>query len=88
MVKEWLYQLLQFDYNIVRSPKSYNSQVGVPLSVWQINASNNLAIFEAGISQPGEMQYLQEIIKPTMGVLTNIGDAHSEGFRQPAAKGR
>lgn len=80
MVKEWLYQLLQFDYNIVRSPKSYNSQVGVPLSVWQMNAGNNLAIFEAGISQPGEMQYLQKIIQPTMGVLTNIGDAHSEGF--------
>jgi len=80
MVKEWLYQLLSDQYNIVRSPKSYNSQVGVPLSVWQMNASHTLAIFEAGISQPNEMEYLQTIIKPTMGVLTNIGEAHSEGF--------
>lgn len=80
MVKEWLYQLLQTDYNIVRSPKSYNSQVGVPLSVWQMSAANTLAIFEAGISQPGEMEHLANIIQPTMGVLTNIGEAHSQGF--------
>ena len=87
MVKEWLYQLLQSDYNIVRSPKSYNSQVGVPLSVWQINEKHTLAIFEAGISQPGEMEYLEKIIKPTMGVLTNIGEAHSQGFTSLAEKG-
>ena len=86
MVKEWLYQLLQTDYNIVRSPKSYNSQVGVPLSVWQMNAANTLAIFEAGISQPGEMEYLANIIQPTMGVLTNIGEAHSQGFTSLAEK--
>ena len=80
IVKEWLFQLLQDDYNIVRSPKSYNSQIGVPLSVWQMNTSHTLGIFEAGISQPGEMQLLEKIIQPTMGVFTNIGDAHSEGF--------
>lgn len=80
IVKEWLYQLLHTDYNIVRSPKSYNSQIGVPLSVWQMNEQHTLAIFEAGISQPGEMGKLERIIKPTIGVLTNIGEAHSEGF--------
>ncbi|MEP6846522.1 MAG: Mur ligase family protein, partial [Panacibacter sp.] len=80
IVKEWLYQLLAPDYNIVRSPRSYNSQVGVPLSVWQMNEENNLAIFEAGISMPGEMEALEKIIQPTIGVLTNIGDAHKEGF--------
>ncbi len=80
IVKEWLYQLLQADHNIVRSPKSYNSQIGVPLSVWQMNEQNTLAIFEAGISQPGEMAKLERIIQPTIGVLTNIGEAHSEGF--------
>ena len=80
IVKEWLYQLLHADYNIVRSPKSYNSQIGVPLSVWQMNEQHTLAIFEAGISQPGEMEKLEKIIQPTIGVLTNIGEAHSEGF--------
>ena len=80
IVKEWLYQLLHKDYNIVRSPKSYNSQIGVPLSVWQMNEQHSLAIFEAGISQPGEMEKLEEIIQPTIGILTNIGEAHSEGF--------
>ncbi len=80
IVKEWLYQLLQNDYNIVRSPKSYNSQIGVPLSVWQMNSAHNLGIFEAGISQPGEMQQLEKIISPTIGVFTNIGEAHGEGF--------
>ncbi|MEP6676301.1 MAG: bifunctional UDP-N-acetylmuramoyl-tripeptide:D-alanyl-D-alanine ligase/alanine racemase [Ferruginibacter sp.] len=86
MVKEWLYQLLQYDYNIVRSPKSYNSQIGVPLSVWQINAANTLGIFEAGISQPGEMEKLQQIIQPTIAVFTNIGEAHSEGFENNEQK--
>jgi len=80
IVKEWLYQLLQEDFNIVRSPKSYNSQIGVPLSVWQMNDQHTLAIFEAGISQPDEMQQLQKIIEPTIGVFTNIGEAHAEGF--------
>ncbi len=86
IVKEWLYQLLNEDFNIVRSPKSYNSQIGVPLSVWQMNKTNNLAIFEAGISQTGEMDLLQQIIRPTIGVLTNIGAAHDAGFDNRAQK--
>jgi alanine racemase len=80
IVKEWLYQLLHEDYNIVRNPKSYNSQVGVPLSLWLINNENTLGIFEAGISEPDEMQKLEKIIRPTIGILTNVGEAHSEGF--------
>ena len=80
IVKEWLYQLLHEDYNIVRNPKSYNSQVGVPLSLWLINNENTLGIFEAGISEPDEMQKLEKIIRPTIGVFTNVGEAHSEGF--------
>jgi alanine racemase len=80
VVKEWLYQLLETHFNIVRSPKSYNSQIGVPLSVWQMNSSHTLAIFEAGISQPGEMEKLLQIIQPTIGVFTNIGHAHDAGF--------
>lgn len=80
IVKEWLYQLLEEDYRIVRSPKSYNSQIGVPLSVWPLNDSHQLGIFEAGISQSGEMDKLQKIIQPTIGLFTNIGEAHSEGF--------
>lgn len=80
IVKEWLNQLLQEEYKIVRSPKSFNSQIGVPLSVWQMNAQHTLAIFEAGISKPGEMEQLAKIIQPSIGLLTNIGEAHSEGF--------
>lgn len=80
IVKEWLFQLLAEDYNTVRSPKSYNSQIGVPMSVWMMNKKHKLAIFEAGISQPGEMEKLEHIIQPTIGVFTNIGEAHSEGF--------
>ncbi|UEG51196.1 bifunctional UDP-N-acetylmuramoyl-tripeptide:D-alanyl-D-alanine ligase/alanine racemase [Ferruginibacter lapsinanis] len=80
IVKEWLYQLLHDEYTIVRNPKSYNSQIGVPLSVWQINSQHTLGIFEAGISQPDEMQRLEKIIEPTIGIFTNIGQAHSEGF--------
>ncbi|HXH98822.1 MAG TPA: bifunctional UDP-N-acetylmuramoyl-tripeptide:D-alanyl-D-alanine ligase/alanine racemase [Sphingobacteriaceae bacterium] len=80
IVKEWLYQLLAAESNIVRSPKSYNSQVGVPLSVWEMNEENDLAIFEVGISKKGEMEALEEIIRPTIGILTNIGEAHKEGF--------
>ncbi|HMR83380.1 MAG TPA: UDP-N-acetylmuramoyl-tripeptide--D-alanyl-D-alanine ligase [Niabella sp.] len=86
IVKEWLYQLLQPQYNIVRSPKSYNSQIGVPLSVWETGPADNLAIFEAGISQPGEMKKLEPIIQPNIGVLTNIGAAHSEGFKSDQEK--
>jgi alanine racemase len=80
IIKEWLFQLLEKDYNIVRSPKSYNSQTGVPLSVWQMRPEHELAIFEAGISQPGEMEHLEKIIRPTIGIFTNIGEAHNEGF--------
>ena len=87
VVKEWLFQLLKNDYWIIRSPKSYNSQIGVPLSVWQLATTNNantskpaLAIFEAGISQPGEMERLERIIRPTLGVITYIGHEHDENF--------
>ncbi len=80
IVKEWLFQLLGPDHNIVRSPKSYNSQVGVPLSVWKLEERNDLAIFEAGISMPGEMERLQPLIRPTIGLITNIGQAHDENF--------
>jgi len=80
IVKEWLYQLLQGDYHIVRSPKSYNSQIGVPLSVWQLQESHELAVFEAGISQMGEMEFLAPVVRPTIGILTNLGEAHNEGF--------
>lgn len=86
IVKEWLYQLLHKDHNIVRSPKSFNSQIGVPLSVWQMDAQHTLAIFEAGISRPGEMEKLEQIIQPAIGVLTNIGEAHSEGFESKEQK--
>lgn len=80
MVKEWLFQLLSVDKHVVRSPKSYNSQIGVPLSLWQMNSGHELAIIEAGISLPGEMQRLEQIIRPDIGILTNIGTAHDEGF--------
>lgn len=88
IVKEWLYQLLHEDYKIVRSPKSFNSQVGVPLSVWMMNEQHTLALFEAGISQQGEMARLERMIRPTIGVLTNIGEAHSEGFNDADHKFR
>ncbi len=80
VVKEWLYQVLHKKFNVCRSPKSYNSQVGVPLSVLQLEASHQIAVFEAGISEPGEMERLQKIIQPTIGILTNIGDAHQVNF--------
>lgn len=80
IVKEWLNQLLSPFYNIIKSPKSYNSQVGVPLSVIAINDEHNLGIFEAGISERGEMDFLETIIRPTIGILTNIGSAHNKGF--------
>ena len=86
IVKEWLNQLLEDEYHIVRSPKSYNSQIGVPLSVWQLKEAHELAIFEAGISRRGEMRRLSAILRPTIGLFTNIGEAHSEGFDSLADK--
>ena len=80
IVKEWLYQLLHHDHNIVRSPRSYNSQTGVPLSVWQLDDTSTLGIFEAGISLPDEMECLEPIIHPTIGVFTKLGEAHQENF--------
>ncbi len=80
VVKEWLYQLLQEDFNIVRSPRSYNSQTGVPLSVWQLNEDTTLGVFEAGISMPDEMEHLETIIHPTIGLFTKLGEAHQENF--------
>ena len=85
-VKEWLAQLLSPSERVVASPKSYNSQIGVPLSVWQLNASHTVALFEAGLSRPHEMEYLQPIIDPTIGIFTNIGSAHDEGFRSQKQK--
>jgi len=81
IVKEWLSQLLVQKWQVVKSPKSYNSQTGVPLSVWQINEGHQLGIFEAGISQPDEMSKLWPVIQPTLGIFTNLGPAHDEGFR-------
>ncbi|MBN2638277.1 MAG: bifunctional UDP-N-acetylmuramoyl-tripeptide:D-alanyl-D-alanine ligase/alanine racemase [Bacteroidales bacterium] len=86
IVKEWLFQLMSGNKTIVRSPKSYNSQIGVPLSVWQMNEQHEMAIFEAGISEPDEMDALQNIIKPSVGIFTNIGEAHSENFISKAQK--
>ena len=88
IVKEWLYQLLHEQWKVVRSPKSYNSQIGVPLSVWQLQPEHELALFEAGISQKGEMEALANIIQPTIGVFTNLGDAHQEGFADNPEKFR
>lgn len=79
-VKEWLYQLLSPDFNVCRSPRSYNSQVGVPLSLWLLNPHNDVAIIEAGISNPNEMDNLNRMIRPTISVITNIGEAHQENF--------
>jgi len=86
IIKEWLYQLMAPDKNIVRNPKSYNSQVGVPLSVWQINKEHELGIFEAGISTTEEMEGLKKMIKPQIGVFTHIGSAHDEGFKNRREK--
>ena len=87
-VKEWLYQLLSPERVVTRSPRSYNSQIGVPLSVWSLNEQSQLAIFEAGISQPGEMAALQRIIQPTIGVFTCLGAAHQENFQSMEEKCR
>ena len=80
VVKEWLYQLLANDHAVYRSPRSYNSQVGVPLSLLGIDPKTEIAIIEAGISQKGEMQHLQQMIQPTIGIFTHLGDAHGENF--------
>ena len=81
MVKEWLYQLLSPQMTVTRSPKSYNSQIGVPLSIWLLSDQTQVGLFEAGISEPGEMDALHDIIQPTIGVLTFLGAAHQENFR-------
>ena len=86
IVKEWLYQLLSPSLSVTRSPRSYNSQIGVPLSVWLLGEQSQVGVFEAGISQPGEMQALRNIIQPTIGVITNIGSAHQENFPSVEAK--
>ncbi|GIV26352.1 MAG: bifunctional UDP-N-acetylmuramoyl-tripeptide:D-alanyl-D-alanine ligase/alanine racemase [Bacteroidia bacterium] len=86
IVKEWLYFLLKDYFTICRSPKSFNSQIGVPLSVLNLNSSHTLAIIEAGISDPNEMEYLQSIIQPTIGIFTHFGSAHSENFESDEEK--
>lgn len=87
IVKEWLYHLLSKDYKITRSPRSYNSQIGVPLSVLNLDENSEIAIFEAGISKIGEMEKLEKIIQPTIGVFTNLGEAHQENFSSDKVKG-
>lgn len=86
VVKEWLYQLMSSDKIVARSPRSYNSQIGVPLSVWTLSESTELGIFEAGISLPGEMDALQSVIQPTIGVFTGLGEAHQENFNSREQK--
>ena len=86
IVKEWLSKMLATRHAVVKSPRSYNSQLGVPLSVWELTETHDLAVFEAGISKEGEMANLQRIIRPDMGILTNIGTAHEEGFRSIRVK--
>jgi alanine racemase len=88
IVKEWLSDLLGRTSPVIRSPKSYNSQVGVPLSVWKLEDKFKFGIFEAGISFPGEMEKLQKIIDPDIGIITNIGDAHNENFPDHETKAR
>lgn len=86
VVKEWLYQMLSPDMAVTRSPRSYNSQIGVPLSVWGLNDNTQIGIFEAGISRPDEMEALQRIIQPTIGVFTGLGPAHQENFQSMEQK--
>ena len=86
IIKEWLYQLLSPDFKIAKNPASYNSQLGVPLSIWQMQPHHNLGIFEAGISTTNEMHNLEKVLRPTLGIFTNIGSAHSEGFRDMEEK--
>ena len=86
IVKEWISMMLSWRFNVVKTPKSFNSQIGVPLSLWQINTSHDLGVFEAGISTTGEMARLERIIKPDIGILTNLGSAHDEGFSSRTEK--
>lgn len=86
IIKEWLSQLMADSFQIIKSPKSYNSQIGVPLSVWELSEEHTLAIFEAGISQPNEMEYLEKVIQPNIGIFTNLGSAHDEGFESRLQK--
>ena len=86
VVKEWLYQLLAPLYHVARSPRSYNSQIGVPLSVWLLNDQTEIGVFEAGISQVGEMHALRSIVQPTIGIMTNVGEAHQENFASKEEK--
>ncbi|MBQ0015438.1 MAG: bifunctional UDP-N-acetylmuramoyl-tripeptide:D-alanyl-D-alanine ligase/alanine racemase [Bacteroidales bacterium] len=86
IVKDWLYQMLSVDRRVVISPRSYNSQIGVPLSVWQLSGSAELGVFETGISLPGEMDKLRRVINPTIGIFTNIGQAHDENFLSTSHK--
>lgn len=86
IVKEWLSSLLSGSLSILKSPRSYNSQIGVPLSVWALEEHHTLGIFEAGISKQNEMEFLEPVIRPTIGVFTNIGSAHDEGFRSKKQK--
>lgn len=86
IVKEWLFQFLSGEYKLAKNPGSYNSQLGVPLSVWQLQPHHGMGIFEAGISLPGEMSKLARVIRPTIGVFTNLGSAHAEGFSSPQQK--
>lgn len=80
IVKEWIYQLLQNEYKITRSPRSYNSQIGVPFSVWRLDSDTQMGVFEAGISQPGEMEKIAPVINPSIGIFTYLGEAHQENF--------
>jgi alanine racemase len=86
IVKEWLSSLLEKDFEVVKSPRSYNSQIGVALSVWEMSSKSDLGIFEAGISQPNEMVALEKMVRPTLGIFTNIGTSHSEGFASKRQK--
>lgn len=86
IIKEWLYQVLSPDFRVIKNPGSYNSQVGVPLSVWGIHSSHDIGIFEAGVSTTNEMENLRSIILPTFGIFTNLGTAHSEGFHSQQEK--
>ncbi len=85
IVKEWLHQLLSPDLKVMRSPRSFNSQVGVPLSVWAMNGADQLALIEAGVSLPGEMNLLKKVIQPTLGIFTHLGNAHLENFKDRKA---
>ena len=88
VVKEWIYQAIHQDQQVIRSPKSFNSQIGVPLSLWQLDPQHSIAIIEAGISQPGEMQKLERIIRPDIGIFTNLGEPHQENFQDYEQKCR